>query len=570
MAPSAVHEASGQTTPNRPRILVPEKVSQDGLALLTPHFDVDVKLGLAPDELISIIPGYHGLIVRSETKVTPEVLQAGRKLKVVARAGVGVDNISVPAATNQGIIVINSPAGNILAAAEHTIALLLATARNIGRADGSIKDGKWERSKLVGVEVGRKTLGIVGLGKVGLNVARMAKGLGMQVKAVDPYASADIAREAGVELVPELKGMLPEVDFLTIHTPLLATTMDLIGEAEFQTMKKTARILNVARGGVYNEAALLKALNEGWIAGAGLDVFTSEPPTADSTAAELVKHPKVMATPHLGASTVEAQENVSMDVCTQVLEILQGGLPTSAVNAPIILPEEYRKLQPSVQLVEQMGRLYTQHYVRSKGGMVGGRKFELIYHGDLAGMPNTKPLFAALVKGLVASFSDSNVNIVNATLIAKEKGIVINETHARQSQDMTYSNLVTLRSVAEGNEARSNQIIEGYTSGKQVYISKLDRFSATFIPEGTLIILHNYDKPGKIGGVGMVLGSHGINIRFMQVGSLGLASAPGEKPETQEDNEALMILGVDGEVEGSVLEGLRKSDGVLDVSLVHL
>lgn len=569
MAPSAVHEASGQTTPTRPRILVPEKVSQDGLALLTPHFDVDVKLGLAPDELISIIPAYHGLIVRSETQVTAEVLQAGRKLKVVARAGVGVDNINVPAATNQGIIVINSPAGNILAAAEHTIALLLATARNVGRADGSIKDGKWERSKLVGVEVGRKTLGIVGLGKVGLNVARMAKGLGMQVKAVDPYASADIARAAGVELVPELKALLPEVDFFTIHTPLLATTMDLIGEAEFQTMKKTARILNVARGGVYNEAALLKALNEGWIAGAGLDVFTSEPPTADSTAAELVKHPKVMATPHLGASTVEAQENVSMDVCTQVLEILRGGLPTSAVNAPIILPEEYRKLQPSVQLVEQMGRLYTQHYVRSKGGMVGGRKFELIYHGDLAGMTNTKPLFAALVKGLVASFSDSNVNIVNATLIAKEKGIVINETHARQSQDMTYSNLVTLRSVAEGSEA-SEQIIEGYTSGKRVYISRLDRFSATFSPEGTLIILHNYDKPGKIGAVGMMLGLHGINIRFMQVASLGLASAQDDKPETQEDKEALMILGVDGEVESGVLEGLRKSDGVLDVNLVKL
>ena len=570
MAPSAVHEASGQSTPDRPRILVPEKVSQDGLALLTPHFDVDVKHGLSADELISTIPGYHGLIVRSETQVTSEVLQAGRKLKVVARAGVGVDNINVPAATNQGIIVINSPAGNILAAAEHTIALLLATARNIGRADGSIKDGKWERSKLVGVEVGRKTLGIVGLGKVGLHVARMAKGLGMQVKAVDPYASADIARAAGVELVPDLKGMLPDVDFLTIHTPLLATTMDLIGEAEFQTMKKTARILNVARGGVYNEAALLKALNEGWIAGAGLDVFTSEPPTADSTAAELVRHPQVMATPHLGASTVEAQENVSMDVCTQVLEILRGGLPTSAVNAPIILPEEYRKLQPSVQLVEQMGKLYTQHYVRSKGGMVGGRKFELTYHGDLAGMTNTKPLFAALVKGLVASFSDSNVNIVNATLIAKEKGIVINETHARQSQDTTYSNLVTLRSVAEGSSAGSEQIIEGYTSGKQVYISKLDRFSATFRPEGTLIILHNYDKPGKIGGVGMVLGSHGINIRFMQVASLGLAPPQDGAPETQDDKEALMILGVDGEVQGSVLDGLRKSDGVLDVNLVKL
>ncbi|KJZ69170.1 hypothetical protein HIM_11440 [Hirsutella minnesotensis 3608] len=554
----------------RPVILVPEKVSEDGLALLTPHFDVDLKLGLSPDELKSIIPRYHGLIVRSETKVTAEVLQAGGMLKVVARAGVGVDNIDVPAATAQGIIVVNSPSGNIVAAAEHTIALLLATARNIGRADASVKDGKWERSKLVGVEVGRKTLGIVGLGKVGLNVARMAKGLGMQVMAVDPYASADMARHAGVEMVPELANLLSSVDFLTIHTPLLATTMDLIGEAELKTMKPTARVLNVARGGVYNEAALLKALDEGWIAGAGLDVFTSEPPAADTIAGRLVRHPHVVSTPHLGASTVEAQENVSLDVCTQLVQILRGGLPTSAVNAPIILPEEYRKLQPSVQLVEKMGRLYTQHYVRSKGGMVGGRKFELIYHGDLAGMPNTKPLFAALVKGLVASFSDSNVNIVNASLIAREKGIVINETHARQAHDMTYSNLVTLRSVPESDGSGSEQVIEGYASDKRVYISRLDRFHAAFSPEGTLIILHNYDKPGKIGGVGMVLGSHGINIRFMQVASLAGESKRDSVMEAPEANEALMILGVDGEVDGNVLDGLKKSDGVLDVSLVKL
>lgn len=580
MAPAATEEAQSPSNSARPRILVPEKVSQDGLALLTPHFDVDNRVGLTADELIAAIPGYHGLIVRSETKVTPEVLQAGRKLKVVARAGVGVDNIDVPAATSQGIIVINSPAGNIVAAAEHTITLLLATARNIGRADGTIKDGRWERSKLVGVEVGRKVLGIIGLGKVGMKVARMAKGLGMTVVAVDPYASADMARQAGVELVPGLKEILPQVDFLTIHTPLLATTLDLIGEDELQTMKKTARVLNVARGGVYNEAALLKALDEGWIAGAGLDVFTSEPPTADSTAAQLTKHPKVVATPHLGASTVEAQENVSMDVCTQVLEILRGGLPTSAVNAPIILPEEYRKLQPSVQLVEKMGRLYTQHFVGRKGGMMGGRTFELVYHGDLAGLPNTKPLFAALVKGLVASISDSHVNIVNAVLIAKEKGIVINETHARETPALAYANLVTLRSLDEGGDS---QVIEGYASDRQAYISKLDRFNASFRPEGTLIILHNYDEPGKIGGVGMVLGTHGINIKFMQVAGLDPKSRRADAPvqdgpivaETSAsahgpDNEALMILGVDGTVDNAVMEGLRKSEGVLDVSLVNL
>ena len=554
---------SATETEARPRILIPEKVSPDGLALLQPHFDVDIKQGLSPEELISLIPSYEGLIVRSETKVTAEVLKAGGKLKVVARAGVGVDNIDVPAATTQGIIVVNSPAGNILAAAEHTIALLMASARNVGQANLTMKEAKWERSKLVGVELGRKVLGIIGLGKVGLNVARMAKGLGMSVMAVDPYASANIARQAGVELISSLQEILPKVDFLTIHTPLLATTLDLIGEKELKTMKPTAHVLNVARGGVYNEKALLDALNDKVIAGAGIDVFTSEPPEADSTAALLSKHPKVVATPHLGASTVEAQLNVSMDVCTQVLEILRGNLPTSAVNAPIILPEEYRKLQPLVKLVEQMGKLYTQHFVGNKIGMMGGRKFELKYHGEAAGITNSKPLFAALVKGLVSSFSETHINIVNATLVAKEKGIVINEIHERESGNLAYANLVTLKSFNEGKE---EQVIEGYSSNKRVYISKLDRFSAAFEPEGNLIILHNYDEPGKIGGVGTVLGTHSINIRFMQVASIELED--GET--TAKNNEALMILGVDESVTEEAIEGLRKSPGVLDVSLVRL
>ncbi|KAI8680088.1 D-3-phosphoglycerate dehydrogenase [Fusarium keratoplasticum] len=568
MAPIATFDTPSNGTSNRPRILVPEKVSPDGLALLTPHFDVDNRKGLSPAELVSLIPNYHGLIVRSETQVTADVLQAGRKLRVVARAGVGVDNIDVPAATTQGIIVVNSPSGNIIAAAEHTIALLLATARNIGQADSSVKAGRWDRSKLVGSEASSKTLGIIGLGKVGMNVARMAKGLGMTVVAVDPYASADMARQAGVKLVSGLQELLPIVDFLTIHTPLLATTLDMIGEEELKKMKKTARVLNVARGGVYNEAALIKGLDEGWIAGAGIDVWSTEPLVPDSIAAQLSKHPKVVATPHLGASTIEAQENVSMDVCTQVLEILRGGLPTSAVNAPIIMPEEYRKLQPSVKLVEKMGRLYTQHFVRHKGGMMGGRRFELIYHGDLASMSNTKPLFAALVKGLVSSFSDSHVNIVNATLIAKEKGIVISETHSGDSQS-TYANLVTLRSYQTGSSRE--QVIEGYASDERVFISKLGRFNGVFTAEGTLIILHNYDEPGKIGGVGTVLGMHGINIKSMQVASLDPEASKGaETPPDPKGDEALMILGVLGPVSNEVLEGLKNSEGVLDVSLVQL
>jgi D-3-phosphoglycerate dehydrogenase / 2-oxoglutarate reductase len=508
--------------------------------------------------------------------------------------------VQVNAATAAGVIVVNSPSGNILAAAEHTIALLMATARNVGRADRTLKEAKWERGKLVGVEVGRKTLGIVGLGKVGLKVARMAIGMGMKVVALDPYASPHIASEAGVELVESLKNLLPVVDFLTIHTPLLASTKDLLGEEEFKTMKKTARVLNVARGGVYNEDALLKALDEGWIAGAGIDVFTSEPPQPDSSASRLAAHPKVVATPHLGASTVEAQENVSLDVCAQVLEILRGGLPTSAVNAPLILPEEYRKLQPFVKLVERMGGLYTQHFVGAKGGMVGGRKLELTYHGELAAISNTRPLFAALVKGLVSSISaeTSQVNIVNATLIAKEKGIHINETHDRESRDLVYASLVTLRSF-DGQSAggHGEQVIEGYVSGKNIYISRLDRFAANFVPDGTLLVLHNYDEPGKIGNVGMTLGRYGINITFMQVASLekdstaavkSVLQAAGEKvsdvaqhvvgqsarnghANAHAGNEALMILGVDGgQVTKEVLADLGKSEGILDVSLVQL
>ena len=482
--------------------------------------------------------------------------------------------------------VVNSPSGNIAAAAEHTIALLLATARNVGRADSSLKAAKWERSKLVGIEVGRKILGVIGLGKVGFRVARMAIGLGMTVKALDPYASPDLAKQAGVELVDDLGALLPIVDFLTIHTPLLASTLNLLGEEEFKTMKKTARVLNVARGGVYNEEALLKALDEGWIAGAGLDVFTSEPPKPDSPASRLAQHPNVVATPHLGASTVEAQENVSLDVCAQMLEILSGGLPTAAVNAPLILPEEYRKLQPFVRLVERMGSLYTQHFVGAKGGMLGGRRFELEYHGELASMKNTRPLFAALVKGLVSTISDAggrDINIVNATHIAKEKGIAIDEKHVGHDGALVYASQVSLRthSAAGADE----QVIEGFVSGNSIYISKLDRFNANFIPEGTLLVLHNYDQPGKIGNVGMVLGKHSINVTFMQVASVdleaklgaratGAVDGPAEGAEKTGNghaaNEALMILGVDGEVTKDVLEELGQSEGILAVSLVSL
>ncbi|KAI1145521.1 phosphoglycerate dehydrogenase [Nemania diffusa] len=615
------------TASHKPRILVPEKVSPDGLALLSAEYEVDSRpQGVSPEELLALIPDVDALIVRSETKVTAEVLRAaGSRLRVVARAGVGVDNIDVEAATAGGVIVVNSPAGNIVAAAEHTVALLLATARNVGRADRTTKEGRWERSKLVGVEVGRKTLGIVGLGKVGMKVARMCIGLGMKVIAFDPYANPDLARQTGVErLVPRLTDMLPEIDFLTIHTPLLASTLDLIGAAEFKLMKPTARVLNVARGGVYNEAALLAALDSGVIAGAGLDVFTKEPPDPNTPACALLRHEKVVATPHLGASTVEAQENVAVDVCTQVAAVLRGELPTSAVNAPLILPEEYRALKPYAQLVERMGALYTQHFAAGSSSTAPvGSHFELVYHGELAGVSSSRPLLAALVRGLVSSYSDTrgrHVNIVNATAVAREKGIVIREIHAHSGGgggNEVYASSVTLRALAEsqqqqqpdpgnrdggGGSDAGSQLIEGYVSGHNIYISRLGRFKASFSPEGTLLILYNFDEPGKIGGVGSVLGRHGINISFMQVASLhskrsrggqdeakGLeirqpgpaVSGEGDSAQPQQPpvlggsakkngDEALMILGVDGDVTKEVIEALRTAEGILNVSLIRL
>jgi D-3-phosphoglycerate dehydrogenase len=571
MAPSALppHESAGAAL-NKPKILIPEKVSPDGLALLGSAFEIHQPKNLSAADLLSIIPEYDALIIRSETKVTAEVLAAAKKLKVVARAGVGVDNINVEAATQHGVIVVNSPSGNIVAAAEHTIALLMSVARNVPGGDRSLRAGGWERSKLVGTEVGGKTLGIIGLGKVGLKVARMGVGLGMKVVGLDPYASPEIAAAASVELVNDLQSLLPVVDFLTIHTPLIASTLDLVSTAELAQMKKTAKVLNVARGGVYNEAALLEALEAGTIAGAGLDVFTSEPPAPGSSAEALCRHQKVVATPHLGASTVEAQENVSIDVCAQVLSILTGGLPTSAVNAPLILPEEYRKLQPFVGLVEKLGSLYTQHYSgKSAQGAVGGKKFDLIYEGELASISNTRPLFAALVKGLTSSISDSggrDVNIVNANLIAKEKGIAINETHTRDSSDIVYASLVTLRAGSGDDE----QVISGYVSGKSIYISKLDRFTTSFVPEGTLLILHNYDEPGKIGGVGSILGQHGINIRFMSVAALDVNKSQEGIGHEESGNEALMILGIEGTVGKEVESELRREKGILNVSVVRL
>lgn len=443
---------------------------------------------------------------------------------------------------------------------------------------------------------------------VGLTVARMANGLGMNLIAYDPYANPTLAEAASVSLRSSLSELLTAADFFTIHTPLIASTKGMIGAAELATMKPTARILNVARGGMIDEAALLEALNAGTIAGAGLDVFTSEPPEPDSTATRLIAHPKVVATPHLGASTVEAQENVSIDVCEQVLSILSGELPRSAVNAPLILPEEFRTLQPFVSLVEKMGSLYTQHYSsRSRltsPGQAFRTTFDLTYEGTLATLNTTKPLFAALVKGLLAPITspeDVNISLVNAELVAKERGIMINESRSREDvEEKGYSSFVTLRARTPrspsvprdqlrrrssqlqrqdgpAREPQDEQVIQGFVSANTPYISRLDRFSTNFVPQGNLLICRNFDSPGKIGTVGMRLGKAGVNISYMSVapldrgdeGGVRAGAVAGEEGRRNE-NEALMILGVDRPVAEEVLKGLIGDEGVLEASVVAL
>ena len=402
----------------------------------------------------------------------------------------------------------------------------------------------------------------------------------MNAVALDPYASPDVARTANVKLVASLEELLPLADFLTIHTPLIASTKGMISEKELAQMKKGSRVLNVARGGVFDETALLASLNSGHTAGAGIDVFTMEPPHKDpaSSAALLIAHPNCVATPHLGASTVEAQENVSIDVCEQVLQILAGDLPRSAVNAPLIAPAEYKTLAPYVGLVEKIGSLYTQHYTRKSPR----NTFDLIYSGEIATVSNTKPLFAALVKGLTAPITDhaaGNVNIVNAELIAKERGFFINEQRSREVGHQPYSSLVTLvarppsraASLHRGASAEvptasgeaNGHIISGYCSDNIPHISRLDRFVTSFVPDGSMLICYNYDSPGKIGVVGSILGREGVNTNYMAV-------APADESGKDKTNESLMILGIDREVGGDTIKELVSGGGVLNVNSVTL
>ncbi|XP_008811205.1 D-3-phosphoglycerate dehydrogenase 1, chloroplastic-like [Phoenix dactylifera] len=543
----------------KPTVLVAEKLGKAGLELLKDFADVDCSYNLSPEELRAKVARCDALIVRSGTKVGRDVFEsAGGRLKVVGRAGVGIDNVDLGAATENGCLVVNAPTANTVAAAEHSIALLAAMARNVAQADASLKAGKWGRNMYVGVSLVGKTLAVMGFGKVGSEVARRAKGLGMHVIAHDPYAAADRARVVGVELVT-FDEAITRADFISLHMPLTPSTSKILNDEAFSKMKKGVRIVNVARGGVIDEEALVRALDSGIVAQAALDVFTEEPPSADN---KLVLHEKVTATPHLGASTIEAQEGVAIEIAEAVVGALKGELAATAVNAPMVPPEVLSELAPFVVLAEKLGRLAVQLVA---GG--SGVKLVKITYAS-ARTPDdldTRLLRAMITKGLIEPVSSEFVNLVNADLAAKKRGIRITEErilldgsaeHPLESIQVHISNVgSTFPSAVSGTGEIS---VEGRVKDGVPHLTKVGSFQVDASLEGNLILCRQVDQPGIIGTVGSVLGEQNVNVNFMSVGRI----APRK--------HAVMAIGIDEEPCKEALKNIGGVPAIEEFAFVKL
>ena len=524
------------------RVLVSDPVAEDGIAYLRQHAEVDVRTGLKPEELIQIIPGYDALVVRSETKVTAKVVEAGARLQVIGRAGVGIDNIDVPAATRKGVVVVNAPTGNNIAAAEHTLGMMLALARNIPQAYSSVKGGAWQRSRFMGVELRGKVLGVVGLGKIGTEVARRAQALEMRVLAYDPYLSAEHARRLGIEAV-SLDELLPRADFITFHVPLTPQTRGLIGLEQLRKMKPSARLVNCARGGIIDETALAEALEQGLVAGAALDVFAQEPLSPDHP---LLRSEKVVVTPHLGGSTVEAQVGVALDVAEQIVAVLNGQSARYAVNAPVIMPETASILLPYMELVGKLGSIATQ---LSEGQL---RSIEVTYAGEISGV-DTSPLKAMAIKGLLQPVLDEPLNLVNAPVIAKGRGL--NVVERKTGEVANYSNLITIQLDTE----HSSHVVAGTLFFGEPHLVRVDKYWLDVaLTGGHMLFSYHRDRPGMIGHVGTVLGAADVNISFMAVGRL----AP--------RGEALMAIGVDEFVGADAVEKLLAVPDIYAIRTVSI
>ena len=524
-----------------PLILIADPIASEGVDLLRAEADVDVKTGLKPAELLEIIGSYDALVVRSETKVTAEVIKAGERLQVVARAGIGVDNIDLDAATTAGIAVVNAPTGNTVAAAEHTLALMLALSRNIPFAHQSVKSGEWRRNEFMGIEVRNKTLGILGLGRVGSEVARRAQSFGMRTIACDPFVAPDFARRQGVELLP-LDQVLAESDFITLHTPLTDSNRNLIGAAELSKMKPGARLINVARGELIDEQALLEALEAGKLGGVALDVFAKEPPEPSL----LLSHPKVVVTPHLGASTEEAQREVAVEAAEGVLAVLSGEPAQNTVNAPFMPPEVHDVLAPYLRVASVVGRLLT--YL-ADGQFVS---VTIRYQGEIT-QHDTAILKAAALAGMLGPASTGHVNLINAPRLAQDRGLNVTEQQIALSQE--YASLIS----ATVDTTEGSITLAGTSMRGEPHIVKVNDYWLDIVPSVPyLLFVDNQDQPGSIGAVGTVAGRHNINISFMEVGRVNLRG------------RAMMILGLDDPVPPDVLEEIIALPQIYNARLVTL
>jgi D-3-phosphoglycerate dehydrogenase len=524
------------------KVLVCDPVSQKGLEVFkeNPEIEVDVKLKMSEDEICQIVNQYSAIIVRSETKITNKILEKADILKVVGRAGVGVDNIDVPAATQKGVVVVNTPDGNTISATEHTMGMMLALARHIPNADQSLRQGKWERSKFVGVELRNKTLGIIGFGKIGSEVGKRSKVFGMKVIAYDPFMNKEIAERSGVESV-SLDTLLSESDFITVHMPLTPETKHMIGTEKFKMMKDGVRILNVARGGIISEADLYDAIVNKKVAGAALDVYEKEP----QTQSPLFQLPEVIATPHLGASTEEAQINVAIDVAHEIVRVLKGEPVQNAVNIPFVKPEHMSIVEPYMVLTEKLGKLAC---VFAEGPV---DTIEIKYTGDIANY-EVKSLTNTLLKGLLRPFLHDAVNYVNAPIVAKSRGIKVNEIKSSQTED--YTNQINV--AIKGNGKWQHSISGTVFKKNELRILNIDSFSLDIQPTGHIILITHTDKPKMVGQVGSILGEYDINIAGMQL----------DREEV--GGGAMMILTIDQEVGAELIGKIRKLEGIKNANYV--
>src|SRR3989441_5839278 len=525
------------------KILISDSLSKQGVELLEKAgFTVVVKSKMSKEELFKEIKDADGLIVRSGTKVTAELITAAERLKVVGRAGSGLDNVDTPAATRRGIVVMNTPGGNTVTTAEHTMSLICAMSRRIPQATASVKAGKWEKDKFMGVELYNKVLGIVGVGQIGSHLTKLAQGIGMSVVAYDPYLAEERAQKMGVTLM-SLDELFKRADIISVHTPLTTETKGLINAQVISTMKPGVMIVNCARGGIIHEGDLFEALKIKRVAAAAFDVFEEEPVKADHP---LLTLDNFICTPHIGAQTTEAQENVAVGIAEQIVDYLTRGIARGAINIPSVPAEMLPRLQPYITLAEKLGLLHSQLY---EGGIERGT---IEYKGDVAGV-NVAPVAIAALKGLLTPILEETINYVNAPVVARERGIEVKEVKSSDAGDFT--SLVTLQVEAEKKSSRIAGALYGRRGPR---IVQLDSFRVETVPEGHMLFILNHGRPGVIGQVGQILGEHQINIARMQCS------------REEKGGQALLIVGVDAPLPAEILRAITVAKNIISVKLVRL